>query len=101
MPASTRGSALASTSPGVTARLSSGNSTLTLRDSPGASGTRAKPTRRCGGTTTLLLAWWTNTGTTSVPDRPPALVTVSVAVMVRCGPRDPATDRPSTLKVVY
>src|ERR1700716_2456069 len=90
-----------SMSPGVTASSDTGNDTCTVCDCPWFSGTRAKPTRRRGGTTTGLTGWCTYTGTTAVPCRSPVLATVNVAVT---GPRRetlPVTESPLVANVVY
>src|SRR6266700_2692100 len=88
-------------SPGVTANRDTGNTTLTVRDSPASRSTLVNPTRRCGATTTWLMRCLTNTGTTQAPLRPPVLVTANVAVTAPSVPFGPNTRRLSILNVVY
>src|ERR1700682_3072687 len=79
-PGSTLGGPDPLMSPCVSASAEAGKETCTTVDWWPPRSTRVKPTRRCGGTTTLLIGWLTKTGTMSVPAVLPWLVTVNVAV---------------------
>jgi hypothetical protein len=58
-PGATAGRPEALMSPRVTAKVEVEKETCTTFDSPAARSTLAKPTKRCGGTTTLLIGWAT------------------------------------------
>src|SRR4051812_37017355 len=90
-------------SPGVIASSLRATGTVTVFVSPAASSTRAKPTRRLGGTTTsvLLTGWETYTGTMSTPARAPVFATVNVASMEPEAATVDGADRPLVVKVVY
>src|SRR5581483_4498228 len=93
-PGSTCGRAVESISPGVTASTDTGNDRCTTVDCPLLSVTRVNAASRCGGTTTSLTGWCTYTGTTSVPARPPVLVTVTDTSTVPLRPTVGVADSP-------
>src|SRR5690349_9343350 len=99
-PGSTCGRAVLSRSPGVTASSLTGNDRCSVLAWPGSRLTRAKVTSRCGGTTTSLTGWCTYTGTTSVPERLPVLVTVTVTSTRPLRETLPVAANPLVLNVV-
>src|SRR4051812_24428688 len=88
---------------GVVASSFSATGTVTVLVSPAASSTRAKPTRRRGGTTTsvLLTGWDAYTGTMSTPARDPVFDTVNVAFIEPEAATVDGAERPLVVNVVY
>src|SRR5436309_9049067 len=90
-------------SAGVSANVLAGKVTWTVFEPPAGTSTRAKATRRFGGTTipAVSVGWCTYTGTMSVPSRAPLFDTVNDTLPEPRGEIDELALSPLTWNVVY